>query len=228
MTVSVDGKVSGDFLGSPAGQRAAQAYYDIHREFRAEAFACGRITMEGSFTAGWTPDLTPFAEVHVPREDWLGEPGAGFFAVSFDRRGRLGWRSGRIADEDPGYGGAHVVEVLCEDTPDPRLAWLRSAGVSCLFAGERELDLALALEKLWDRLAIRTLLLEGGSILNGAFLRAGLVDELSLVVAPVLAEGKGAPLFQEGILQQCTLKECCSLGDGLLWLRYDVEQTAAG
>jgi riboflavin-specific deaminase-like protein len=49
------------------------------------------------------------------------------------------------------------------------------------------LDLSAALSELHDRLHVRTLLCEGGPHLNAALLSAGLVDELFLSVAPLLA-----------------------------------------
>ena len=49
------------------------------------------------------------------------------------------------------------------------------------------LDLPAALSELHDRLHVRTLLCEGGPHLNGELLSAGLVDELFLSVAPLLA-----------------------------------------
>ena len=60
MTTSIDGKVTGKFLETPQGLMAADEYYRIHRDLHADDFACGRITMEGSFTGGWYPDLKPF------------------------------------------------------------------------------------------------------------------------------------------------------------------------
>jgi hypothetical protein len=58
--------------------------------------------------------------------------------------------------------------------------------VSYFFAGKFELDLALALDILNRELGVKRLLLkgllEGGGGANGAFLRAGLVDELNLVL----------------------------------------------
>ncbi|HEY2536133.1 MAG TPA: dihydrofolate reductase family protein [Solirubrobacteraceae bacterium] len=49
------------------------------------------------------------------------------------------------------------------------------------------LDLPGALCELHDRMHVRTLLCEGGPHLNGELLAAGLVDELFLSVAPLLA-----------------------------------------
>jgi riboflavin biosynthesis pyrimidine reductase len=49
------------------------------------------------------------------------------------------------------------------------------------------LDLPAALAELRERFAVRTLLCEGGPHLNGQLLAAGLVDELFLSLAPLLA-----------------------------------------
>lgn len=220
MTTSLDGKVTGDFLSMPACEAATEVYYEQNRGYHADAFACGRITMEGSFTGGWYPDLTAYAGVKIPREDYVADPAARFFAVAFDRHGRLGWQGPRIVDEDPGYGDAHIVEVLCQDTPDAYLAYLREIGVSYLFAGETELDLPLALAKLHDLFGIRKLLLEGGSILNGAFQRADVIDELSLVVAPVVAAAEDKPLFMDSVMSEFTLSQVQTWEHGVIWLHY--------
>lgn len=227
MTTSIDGKVTGDFLAAPACERAVERYYQINRDFHANAYACGRVTMEGSFTGSWQPDYTAFEGTVIPREDYVADQEVRFFAVAFDRRGRLGWQTARIEDEDPGYGGAHIVEVLCEDTPDAHLAYLRSVGVSYLFAGAHELDLPLALEKLKDLFGIQTLLLEGGSDINGAFHQAGVIDELSLVVAPVTAEAGDKPLFGSGGMRGFSLTAAEQREDGTLWLRYRHEPVEA-
>jgi len=66
-----------------------------------------------------------------------------------------------------------------------------------IFAGKDSIDVELALFKLRNIIGCETLLLEGGSILDGAFERAGAVDELSLVVAPVIAGKDSKPLFAD-------------------------------
>ena len=66
-------------------------------------------------------------------------------------------------------------------------------------AGEDEIDVELALRILYDHIGADCLLLEGGSVVNGYFQRAGAVDELSLVVAPVVADKGDKPLFTDSI-----------------------------
>ena len=174
---------------------------------------------EGSFTGGWQPDYTAFAGITLPREDHIADPDAKYFAVAFDRRARLGWKAPRIADEDPGYDNAHIIEVVCEDAPDAHMAALREMGVSYLFAGVHELDIGLALEKLYEKFGIRRLLLEGGSELNGAFRRADQIDALSLVIAPLTAAADSKPLFADGTMAGFVLRELRRT-DGAVWLNY--------
>lgn len=219
MTTSVDGKVTGDFLSRSDTQDAIDQYYRINRDLKCDGYICGRVTMEGSFMGGFFPDLTKFDGAEVPDGAFVAEKN-GFYAVAFDRQGRLGWQSGRIEDSDPGYGDAHIIEVL--NVADKRyLAYLRHIGVSYIFAEkDGEMDIEYALLKLWELFGIRKLLLEGGSIINGAFLQSGCVDELSLVVAPVTADESSLPLFSQGTSCGADLISVEKLDQNILYLRY--------
>lgn len=220
MTVSLDGKVTGTFLETQAGAAACDAYYEVHRSFHADAFACGRVTMIGSFTHGWQPDLTPFVGAEVPEGDYVARK-ADFYAVSFDRRGSLGWQDSHIHDEDPGYDNAHIIEVVCGDADLAYLAYLRSVGVSYIIGGESDLDLPLVLEKLKGLFGIELLLLEGGGTLNGSFQRENLIDEVSVILAPLVAGAGEKCLFEGGSLEAYELKEVKAQDGGSLWLRYE-------
>lgn len=220
MTTSIDGKVAGAFLFREECAPAIEEYYRLNREIPAEAFACGRVTMEESFTGGWYPDLSGFTNKKINREDYIANQDATRYAIAFDRKGKLGWKSSVIEDEDPGYGGAHIVEVLCEDVDDAYLSYLQSIGVSYIFAGKSEMDLEMALEKLWSNFFINDLLLEGGSEINSAFELAGLIDELSLVQTSVIADTERKPLFQQNNLGDYILKEAKVVSDSVLCLRY--------
>lgn len=68
-------------------------------------------------------------------------------------------------------------------------------------------------------MGINTLLLEGGSIINGAFLRANAVDELSLVVAPVIADKNDKPLFMDSTVWDFELTNSYAK-DGVLVMNY--------
>ena len=198
MVTSIDGKVTGDFLFQNECAEATDIYYRIHRECKADGFICGRVTMEGSFTGGFYPDLSQYKPVENKR-DFLVDDLSGFYAIAFETHGKLGWKSNKIIDPDgdPGYDGAQIIEVLSEDVDERYLGYLVAMEIPYVFAGETAIDVELALFKLKNIIGCESLLLEGGSIINGAFERAGVVDELSLVVAPVIAGKDSKPLFMD-------------------------------
>ena len=180
--------------------------------------------MEESFTKGWYPDLSEFKGIQVEKEDYVANQNAQRYAVAFDRKGRLGWISSCIEDEDHGYAGAHIIEMLTKEAPEEYLIYLKKIGVSYLFAGETEIDLETALEKLCAIFSIDTLLLEGGSIINGAFERADLIDELCLVQAPVIADVSSKPLFDNSVLSEYVLTDVQVVSKNVLVLRYIKKQ----
>lgn len=108
---------------------------------------------------------------------------------------------------------------------DEYLALLCERGVSYLLAGTRDVDLAAALEKIGARFGVRRLMLEGGGRINGGMLRAGLIDEVSLLVAP-MADGRvGTPaLFDvdgsDATPYHLALEAVERRADDVLWLRY--------
>lgn len=212
MVTSIDGKVTGEFLQQKSCEKATEIYYEINRDLKSNGFICGRVTMEGSFTGGWYPELSKynFDECGFDEtSDFISEELSGFYAVCFDTNGKLGWKSNIIIDPDgdPGYDGAQIIEVLSENVDKRYLMYLQDIGVSYVFAGKKEIDVKLALQKLKSKLEIDSLLLEGGSIINGAFQRADVIDELSLVVAPITADKNDKPLFMKGTVSGFELVE---------------------
>jgi riboflavin biosynthesis pyrimidine reductase len=144
------------------------------------------------------------------------------YGIVLDAHGKIGWGRADI-------GGDPIVVVLTESVSDAHLAGLRSEGVSYVFAGKSAIDLALMLEILNRELGVKRLLLEGGGTANGAFLRAGLIDELCLILCPAVDGAKGAPIVfdsrdeesdQRAPVTAMTLESTTPLGGGALLLRY--------
>ena len=224
MMTSIDGRIVTE--GWPLSAEGRREYELIHASYDADGWLCGRVTMELHFAAG-VRSGAELARRHggAPREDFLAPGQHESFAFAVDPHGRLLWGS---ADID----GDHVVAALTEQVPDEYLAQLRDHGVSYLLAGKNEPDLPLALEKIGAKLGVRTLMLEGGGGINGAMLRAGLVDEVSLLIAPVVDGRVGTPsLFDlEGVgngtaSHRLALEAVERRADEVIWLRYRVENS---
>jgi len=220
MLASVDGRIVVDrWPITPEGRRE---YERVHASYAPDGWICGRVTMEPF--AGRLRSDDEVAREHTggaPREDFHAPGEHDSFAFAIDASGRLAWETNDI-------DGDHVVAVLSERVSDVYLAFLRERGVSYLLAGARDVDLPLALEKIGATFGVRTLLLEGGGRINGGMLRAGLIDEVSLLLAPV-ADGRiGTPaLFDvdgdDATPHRLALESVERREDDVLWLRYRVE-----
>src|SRR5436305_576604 len=83
--------------------------------------------------------------------------------------------------------------------------------------------LASALRELGERFGVRSVMCEGGPLLNSALLNEGLVDELWLSIAPKLAAGGGPTVVSGAALDpplDMSLEWVLETGDGHLFLRY--------
>ncbi|HEX2078058.1 MAG TPA: dihydrofolate reductase family protein [Longimicrobium sp.] len=225
MLASVDGRIAVD--GWPVSAEGRRQYEIVHASYRPDGWICGRVTME-PFAGGLRSEAEVAREHHgAPRDDFRAPGDHGSFAFAVDASGRLAWESNDI-------DGDHVVAILSERVSDEYLAFLRERGVSYLLAGPRDpsagsgqaVDLPLALDRIGERFGVRTLMLEGGGRINGGMLDAGLVDEVSLLLAPVADGRMGTPaLFDAGggTPRRLALQAVEQRGDGVVWLRYRVE-----
>ncbi|WGF89560.1 RibD family protein [Marinivivus vitaminiproducens] len=179
MVSSVDGRLApGRWTASPDGSRGdwSAVYAAIHDELDGDAWIVGRVTMAEMTKAG---PHRPSVGRAVERPYRFAAKGAGPFAVALDASGKLHFDRAEI-EGDP------VVVLLGRDVPDSHLAELAANDISYIVADEPEIDLAATLRVLGQELGIRRLLLEGGAGINGSFFAAGLVDELSVLIAPAL------------------------------------------
>ena len=223
MMTSVDGRIVAG--GWPLSPEARRQYELVHASYEADGWLCGRITME-PFAKGVRSDAE-IAREHpggAAREDFRAPGAHDSFAFAVDPSGRLAWASNDI-------DGDHVVAILSERVSDEYLGFLRARGVSYILAGARDVDLVLALEKIGAQFGVRTLMLEGGGRINGAMLRAELIDEVSVLVAPV-ADGRTgtAALFDvdgnDVVPRGLALVSVERRADDVVWLRYRVRSVS--
>jgi 2,5-diamino-6-(ribosylamino)-4(3H)-pyrimidinone 5'-phosphate reductase len=172
MLSSVDGKIDGLSLKAVT---VPGEYEATGAQLSGDAWICGHTTMQQHFAkkelfVPTSPSAAGPQLVHVARQ-------AKSYAVAVDTVGKLRWSSADIE-------GDHLISVLSERVPAEYLAMLRNTGISYVVAGESSVDLVQAVNVLGEHFGIRRLLLEGGGHINGAFLEAGLVDELSVPIAP--------------------------------------------
>jgi len=229
MNASVDGRILGS-RWRPAENRMAGLFERLHEQLGGGSWLIGRVTGSEYAKAASYPDHTGQT---YKREPWFAQrfapgdaaaPGTAW-GIALDAQGKIAWGRSDI-------GGDPIVAVLTERVSDAHLAGLRQDGVSYIFAGERELDLGLALEILNRELGLERLILEGGGGSNGAFLRAGLIDEISLAICPAIDGARGAPSIFDSSdkdagtaapIRSMILASTEVLEGGVVWLRYRLQ-----
>lgn len=176
--------------GTTFNKQMIDEYERIHDTFQADAWLSGTRTMTEFATGSPAPRTARGAE---PARPWyLADAQARHFAIAIDRHGQLHW-------DKPTADRGHVVVVLGASVADAHLAELAAAGVSYLVMPDDDIDLGEMLAELGERLRIKRILLEGGATMTGAFLDAGLVDEVSVMMCPAIDGSTGKPaIFEAG------------------------------
>ncbi len=218
MLSSVDGKIDGASLKglTPDGE-----YEMTGAQLNGDAWICGRTTMQQHFA-----DPAPFIPsshspagpqpVHVARR-------AKSYAIAVDTLGKLRWSSDDI-------DGDHLICIVSEQAPADYITMLQRRGISYVVSGTGEIDLIQAISLLTEHFGIRTLLLEGGGHINGAFLEAGLVDEISVLIAPGIDGRHEIPALFDGMKLSSgkavplRLKSIERREKHTLWLRYETQR----
>ncbi len=112
-----------------------------------------------------------------------------------------------------------VVALRCESRARPG-----GPDVEEIVVGARRVDLPGALHALGDRPGVEVVRVDSGGALTGALLAEDLVDEVSLLVHPVVVgPAHGQPWHGEAVIPAGRLSLAHNeTMDGLAWLRYDL------
>jgi 2,5-diamino-6-(ribosylamino)-4(3H)-pyrimidinone 5'-phosphate reductase len=216
MLSSVDGKIDG---GALKAVMDTGEYETLGATLKGDAWICGRTTMQQHFAEG-QPFVSASNRPAGPQPVYVARR-AKTYAISIDTLGKLRW-------SDSNVDGDHLICIVRERVPEDYLAVLRDKGISYIVSGDQSIDLVHAVNRLGEYFGIRTLLLEGGGHINGAFLQADLIDEVSLLVAPGNGGRHDIPAVFDGVgpgkktavpLRPTSVER---LKNDALWVRYEV------
>jgi riboflavin biosynthesis pyrimidine reductase len=223
MVTTIDGKILGNRWGKIPGQKDGANLFETTAEsFEIPYWLVGTTTMK-EFAAGAMK--LPRATRKISRHDHVANEAAKSLAIGADAKGVLRFKESETESD-------HVVLLITDQVSNDYLAHLQAAGVSYLFCGKREIDLALSLRKIGGAFGLKKLQLHGGGTFNGAMLHAGLVDEISHITVPIvdgggadvtgffdLPRGKTPPAKAAATLKLTSHK---LLPGGVIWARYKV------
>jgi 2,5-diamino-6-(ribosylamino)-4(3H)-pyrimidinone 5'-phosphate reductase len=157
------------------------------------------------------------------------QEGRRWFTV-VDGRGRVRWMYKEFPGQD--WAGFYLLVLVHRNTPPEYLAYLRQEQIPYLVAGEGRVDLAEAFIKMRLQLGVECILSTAGGQLNGALLRAGLIDEIIIDFFPAAIGGRGTPAMFDApplqidqLLTPLHLISAKSQHNGWVELRYQVLKT---
>jgi riboflavin biosynthesis pyrimidine reductase len=219
MICSINGKIISEHWGNWQA-KFGNVYETCHQSFKSQAWMCGRVTLERDFSDEKRPGLEKSKEP-VDKKAYVGNKDAKSFAIAVDAGGKLGWKHNEI-------NGDHIIEVLTEQVDDTYLHYLQRRNISYIFAGESKINFAKALLQLGSLFPIKTIMLEGGGLINGSMLTAGLIGEVSLLFLPLVdATANTATVFDQPeknggkkFSKYLKLKEVRKLKHQVLWITY--------
>ncbi|HLR68343.1 MAG TPA: dihydrofolate reductase family protein [Virgibacillus sp.] len=126
---------------------------------------------------------------------------------------------------------AHFIEVLTEQASNAYKDFLRKKKISYIIAGKNQIDYSVMLDKFYNLFQIKRMMVGGGGTINWSFIQNGLVDEVSVILAPIAnADPEGNRFFvakepyskiKATAFQLESVKE---LEHGTLWIRYLVKK----
>lgn len=192
MISSVDGRLLTDRWSNPYDgtekDKLLDIYYNVEKELNVPAWIVGRNTIMYDFDGG----NFDYEKYPPAREfkNFIGDRDGKETAIVFDSKGKTFYPKGKLGD-------SNIIAVLGEKVSHEYLLHLREKGISYIFAGEDGYDLHKAVETLNTEFGFDTLLIEGGGVINGMFLKAGLIDELSLLIYPGIDGLSGMPSIFE-------------------------------
>lgn len=212
MVASIDGRIDCSMVDKISGDE----YYSTLESLDCPTCIEGKVTTEHyhALPGHYQPkNTTP-----VGKETWHKAIDSEAYQLCPDTLGSLLWDAEHT---EP------MLILLSEQAPEEYLDYLKELGFSYIVTGQKSIDLNRAMEILNKEFGVERLAVLGGGKINGSFLEAGLIDEISLLLAPGIDGRSGQPALFDGISDSASykpyslkLKSVETVGEGVLWIRY--------
>ena len=190
-------------------------YYDALNQLDCSSTLMGRVTMQMHYASA-----EPYkAQNNQP----IGEESFNIaiqtkgYIIATDTTGRLKWPQNQ-------FDGMPLLVITSEDCPKEYLDTLTKQYISWIAVGKGSIDLKHAMEILKAEFGVERLSVTGGGNINAAFLKEGLLDEVSMMWCPGIDGRDGMTAAFDGLPQdfpptKLKLISVEKLGE-TIWARY--------
>lgn len=221
MMTSLDGRIDCAMTERLPG---VQEYYDTLDALNVPTRVSGRMTAQlemarpGRFQDEKSEPLG--------REAFFRAAPAEGCEVVVDTRGTLLWDG--VREED----GRPLLIVTSQQVSRSYLNYLDSLHISWIACGAERVNLNRACELLAGEFGVSRMAVVGGGHINAAFLAAGLLDEVSVLVGAGIDGRGGMAAVFDGLptdrpVTPLRLTHVSQYDSGAVWLRYSVDKQGA-
>ena len=190
-------------------------YYDALNQLDCSSTLMGRVTMQMHYASA-----DPF-KAH--NNQAIGEECFNVaiqtkgYIIAVDTIGKLKWPHNQ-------FDGMPLLVITSEDCPKEYLDTLTKQYISWIAVGNDSINLKRAMEILRTEFGVERLSVTGGGNINAAFLKEGLLDEVSMMWSPGIDGRKGMTTAFDGLPQdfpptKLKLISVEKLGE-TIWARY--------
>ena len=213
MMTSVDGRIDCDMTAQLQG---VDEYYSTLDALDTPTTLSGRVTaklelaLEGEFQP---KNYEPYG-----KQDFSKKEDAAGYEIIVDTNGVLLW------EDNSAYDKPHLI-ITSEKVSKEYLAYLDEKNISWIVCGKNKIDLVKAVEILADKFNVKRMSIVGGGHINGGFLDAGLIDEVSLLIGAGIDGREGMAAVFDGLPMDrkpipLKLKNVQSYESNAVWIRY--------
>lgn len=215
MMTSVDGRIDCEMVGQLAG---VEDYYPLLDELGLQSAISGKTTakLELAEPGEFQPnDNAPLGKEIVSKKT----DSSNGYTIVVDTKGSLLWK------HDSQYEQPHII-IISKQVSQEYLAYLDEKNISYIVTDDTKIDLAAACEVLKETFGIERLGIVGGSAINTAFLDAGLLDEVILLIGAGIDGRASFPAVfhrendSDGKTTPLKLVEVKAYDSGAVFIRY--------
>ena len=213
---SVDGRID---CAMTAEIEKTDVYYQALDRLHFDAVLEGRVSRQMHYALPEpfkAKDMSPIGE-----EKYYMAHSADHYDIAVDTHGTLMWPEGASDN--------NLLVITDEHCPQEYHKYLTANGISWIACGKSGINLSRAVELLGEKFGIKRLGIVGGGHINGAFLQAGLLDEVSLMIGGGIDGRAGMAAVFDGIRQTDYPPTLLTLNDvermdNTVWLKYSVNK----
>ena len=216
MMMSVDGRIDCPMTEKLGG---VEEYYNTLDSYKTNAHVSGKTTAKlemaakGSFTS--SNDKKANKELVFNNGKKVE-----CYEIVVDTKGTLLWNDN--------YDGSLLI-ILSEDVNLDYLNYLKERDISYIVTGKDKIDLNRACEILFNDFNVTRMAVVGGGHINAGFLKAGLIDEVSILIgAGIDGREEMASVFDgfslDYPLTNLKLKDVQKFDSDAVWIKYIVKK----